>query len=601
MTTSRAIKLSGFEREQLGKRAQLRRVQLGLKRPQIVDSIGISAAVLITWERCLPVKPKFEVEAAWEQQLHVPLGWLRDKQIHTPVIAPSSPIVEIDEAGTVAEEIRKIGAWLSRISLPKRTTDLRKLTMYEQRWADMFARRYGVAGENQATLQAIGERHGVTRERVRQIIQKMTERCRGISFHTPRTDCLAEAVRTLLPVSIDTLNATFREVLGEELCADSYGRFAREILGRNLLTLFEAPPGPARVVRMAIDQSTHDVELVRSVRSCALEMIRSCGAAHTMYVTGAVSAALGRAVMHSDVVQACQLVPGFDWLSEPDGWFWFGERHENRLVFVARKVLVAAGQRVDIEEIMAAFARARRRYQDANQQRSPAFEPPLPVAVAVLSRLSNVRCIQHDDFALIDPPPLCETLSDIELQFHDVCTAHGNVMSRRAAHDALVKHGSFGFMALQFVLAQSPIVRQIERGVFALRGVEFQLDALRVAKESVGGSNVLKVGFLAVDGCYRLTTRLSAYTARTRFWDIPVAMGRLLPEGQYDLAGFDEPVELKALGSGTYRLNRFVAKVLTMGVLPGSPIVLTVNPELRTIRVDRQEGEPDGMQAALDE
>ncbi|WP_037982913.1 sigma factor-like helix-turn-helix DNA-binding protein [Thauera sp. 27] len=63
-----------------------------------------------------------------------------------------------------------------------------------------FAQRYGSDGEDR-TLEAIGMRFGVTRERVRQICAKMLGRFSGGRFATPVIDQLIADIQPLLPAT----------------------------------------------------------------------------------------------------------------------------------------------------------------------------------------------------------------------------------------------------------------------------------------------------------------------------------------------------------------------------------------------------------------
>lgn len=97
--------------------------------------------------------------------LQLPCGWLRDPS----TIAPDLPkgAIDLTDAGflSVADEIRAVGAWLTRSRVATRTWDFNELSEQEQRRAVMFADRYGVSGEDNTTLQVIGDRLGLTRER----------------------------------------------------------------------------------------------------------------------------------------------------------------------------------------------------------------------------------------------------------------------------------------------------------------------------------------------------------------------------------------------------------------------------------------------------
>src|SRR3546814_13377366 len=131
-----------------------------------------------------------------------------------------------------------------------------------------------------------------------------------------------------------------------------------------------------------------------------------------MCVADGASEITGTGRTPCDAIQGCRNVPGFEWLSERDGWFWFGEGNESRLVTIALKVLAVSGRRVDAEEILASFIRSRRGYYPPEQLRPYLIEPPLQIVVEVLRRVKGLKNVQSDDFLLDTPVPVETVLSD---------------------------------------------------------------------------------------------------------------------------------------------------------------------------------------------
>lgn len=576
----------------LGQRARTRRTDLQLKRPEVAKQIGMSPHLLLGWERKLPRKSKNDVERRWEEVLRVPEGWLRNPSLVAPTTLPSSIIqtVEVVAATNVAAEIRAAGAWLCRASPSRRSAEYRQLSAAEQRLADIFSLRYGVDGEENITLQVIGDRYGLTRERIRQIVQKMVDRSAKLRLKTEHLDKLPDIIRPILPAPVDVVDIKAREILGESLSIASVDRFCREILGRNLVALTDKPADMTHSWPLTvIDPLTHDMDRIRAVREAALRMIRSCGAAQALFVAGAAGEILGRGVLPAEAIQDCQMVPGFEWLMEKDGWFWFGEVPENRLISIAIKILVSAGQRVDSEEIVAGFARSRRVHYEPGRQRPYMLEPPQQVVVEILRRVQGVQNVQHDDFLLTNRIPIEAVLSDAEQAVHSLMRSNGNIVSRHMLNMQLVETGKVKFMALQVSLDNSPIYRQLDRGVFALRGSALSAQALRAALETVGRgkSKSARVSERDSEGFYHITTEFTEYMARTRVWDIPSSLSQVLEEGDYFLQGFEEAVTFARLPSGSNRLKRFVAKLVQMGCKPGDSIDLAINPSTRMIYAAR--------------
>ncbi|MBO9357675.1 helix-turn-helix domain-containing protein [Bordetella petrii] len=581
------------ERIALGQRAQARRLALELSRQEISLRIGVATYQLANWERVLPLKPKVQLENKWEEVLGVPVGWLRQIDIEAPVPSKEvvTQIVEANTADSVAAEIRVAGAWLCRASFAHRTILHDELSLTERRLADIFALRYGVGGEEHTTLQAIGDRYGLTRERIRQIVEKMVERTARMQLLTPHIDRLAEEIRPLLPATVEAVDTQLRGRLGERLSIESVSRFCREILGRNIVALTDRPAEMAYLWSpTVIDPETHDVARIRAAREAALRLIRSCGAAQAMFVAGAASEITGMGMTPDEVMQGCRMVPGFEWLSERDGWFWFGEGNENRLVTIALKVLAVSGRRVDAEEILASFIRARRGYYPPEQLRPYLIEPPLQIVVEVLRRVKGLKNIQSDDFLLDKLVPVETVLSDAELAVYNLMRDNGNIISRHTLVTELVKTGKVKLMALHVSLNSSPIYRQLDRGVFALRGATLNPASLRDAQNTVGGeaSKSARISERDKDGYYHFIFELTEYMVRTRVWEVPRALDNLIAgDGNLFLQGSEQPVVLAHLPSGSCRLKQFVSKLLQQGFVAGDILNLTIHPEKRLLRVTK--------------
>lgn len=591
------LRLTLEERVVLAKRALARRESLKLDRREVALRIGIPTHGLKQWEAMLPQKRKNNFEMLWEAVLGVPEGWLRMVDLETP--PPSKDIlaqIVSTKADNVAGEIRMAATWLCRASFAKRTVEYNDLLVSEQRLADIFALRYGVGGEANTTLQVIGDRFGLTRERIRQIVEKMANRAVRLKLKTPFIDRLAEEIKPHLPATVESLDGYFRDLLGESLSIESVSRFCREILGRNIAVMTDRPAEMTHSWSPTIiDPDNHDAERIRTIRDTAQRMIRSCGAAQIFFVAGAAGEALGRGVKPSDVDRDCRMVPGFEWLIEKDGWFWYGAGKENRLVSVATKILAAAGQRVDAEEILAGFVRSRRGNYEPDRQRPYLIEPPLQIVVEVLRRTKGLENIQYDDFFLKPSIPVETVLSDAEAAVYRFMIANGNIVSRHMLNTQLVEGGQVKFMALQVSLDNSPIYRQLDRGVFALRGVPLSAPSLKDAQDSVGGDACKNIPLSArdADGYFRVDCELSENMVRNRYWSIPTNYARLLTEGPYALDGFDEPVVFARSSGGNNRIKRFLSKVLSMGLKAGDRFELAINPDARRMRVIKVNPRPD--------
>ncbi|MDB5928822.1 MAG: transcriptional regulator, family [Polaromonas sp.] len=590
------LRLGKFDRQYMGKRAKKRRDHLKLKGAEVALILGIDADKLGIWERCLAAFPDSRIEAKWEQVLQVPPGWLRETSITASAIDHASTeafVLDADRA-SVAGEIRAIGCWLVRESVAKRTSHYHLLNETERRGADMFALRYGVEGEQASTLQVIGERYGITRERTRQITAKLENRKGNFTAKTPCLDRLHREIQKILPVSVEQIDADFRDLLGEELSVENAERFAREVLGQSIVSLTEKFSNPALGYSVfAVDPASYDPHVIRACRDVAQSLIRITGAAQVSFVAGQASTVVNRGVSAQECTLACKLMTGFEWLAEDDGRFWFGPKWENRLLTVTRKVLAVANRKMDIEDIQGAMTRSRRNhYERAKQQRPFAIDAPYWVLVEVLKRVTWLKVIQHDDFELVSPVAIESVLSEVELAVTRLAHAHGGVIARYTLVKELLQPDSSAFsaVALHMTLDSSPIFYRLDAGIFALRGAALHPDALAKASQAVGGENqYMRSQNLSVNGEGALSIKfeLKSYVVNSRYFEMPSILADRIPQGDYKIDGFEEKANYQILPSGSCRLRRVASKLIKMGFVVGDFIQLDVNPLTRVMNFSK--------------
>jgi hypothetical protein len=591
--------MSVDQRLALGKRARERRLSLKLRPSDVAHVLGIETAKLTSMERALTAGQQPELETRWEKVLAVPTGWLRDTRIRAS--APDESVIpssfNMPTCTCVADEIRIVGCWLARKALLRRTTQYNALSAREQRFANIFAQRYGVAGEGETTLQAIGTSYGVSRERIRQVIDNLVGRAGNFEGQTPLLDSLAQQLPALLPQTVAQLDLSLRPELGESLSLHSLERFTREILGRSIVAMTERPAGMTQAWGVvAVDAKTHDAAAIRAVREVALGMIRSTGAAQIHFVAGAASAAIQRGLTPEEAVRLCSFVDGFEWLAMEDGWFWLGPLRENRLLTVTRKVLAVAKRRVDVDDIHSAMARSRRDSFEPGKHRPYAIDAPHAVVVAVLKRVPWIKTIQHDDFQLREQIEPTSLLSETEVALYNLLTAKGGVAARFTINQELFEseHYRLSFIALQTALDCSPIICRVGWGVFALRGVAMTPEALTIASSAVGGGMPQRRVAQAPDdeGYIPVTFTLTAHAFQARYWEVPAYLAEQISEGDYEFAGESEPVTYTILPGGARRFRRFVGKLVNVGFQAGDEVLLRVHPQRRHITYERIDAQP---------
>lgn len=585
-------------RQQLAQRAKQRRVALKMTIGNLASRVGVTRPLMAQIERCLRKRRNDAIEGTWETALGVPTGWLRDAQMAAPEPqqAQAEPVIiaESGEWKTVSALIRGVGAWLSRtvFDLQKGATpsgDPSDLTLRERQKADMFAMRYGVNGEQASTLEEVGRRFGLTRERVRQVVQKMLERAVRLQVRTYVLEQLRDEVAKRAPSRASTIEQELRGLLGESLGIWDAQRFASEVLGLKVASFGRALSGDNKPDREMVVPSDHPDEdgIARTIISVSRGMVRSCGAANTFFVTGYASHESGTAVDMKTVERWIVSVAGFEWISKVDGWFWFGaDDGENRLLNVTRKVMAAAQCKVDVDDIHRAMARSQRWLDNSRDSRRFFVEAPIQVLTRVLCRVPWLACIQYNDFMLNEEGSVAGVLSQVEQLIVQVIDANGGVALKFEIDAHVNANAKVTPMAVSVALARSPCLSQPSRGTYAICGRQLEANALERAEILRSTlSNLGTNGQPSDDGWYEYQFELTAYSIKHKMIGLPNVLGRAMTPGYYQVDGYEEQVKITSRASGLVLISHIVPTLTRLGAVAGCNIWMRINPNLGIVRM----------------
>lgn len=571
-------------RKKLSERAKQRRVVLGLSCADLAARLGVSGASIANWELLLPKKTAWD--AAWETALMLPPGGLRDCSIEAPPLVNDGATEIASEDQTLAQFMRAMFVWYSRKKAGERTTNGALLSPNEHRVVEILSRRFGCQGEDQATLQAIGDHMGLTRERVRQIVEKATQRIEPSPPPVLLPDRLRLAFSGHLPCRLDNLPMAVQEVLGENLSLEGADRFFREVLGERLVNI----KAHGAREKMVVADDGADEALVAAVRQSALDMIRQAGAAQLFVVTGAVLAQ-GLAATLVQVANSARVVDGFEWLVESDGWFWFGPGFENKVRTSAMKVLAAANRPVDIEEIYLALARAR--FFKATERAVPALiAAPLPVLQILLGKFRDIKQSHFNDYRLdCSPTALAEAkadyLSPSELLIVGAIVQHGGIAPRRALMLSLVDSGRMEKVTFDMTLFVSPVFKRHDRALWAIAGYSFTVEALQ-------GALSMRDQLQLIDGWYELEVTLPRSAIERGDWLVPAAVAPYLVVGDYEVQGASLATRFVTNPVGGPYLKSFSHILTSAGVNVESPFVFGIAASGRVLRA-RELSPPDDL------
>ena len=398
-------------------------------------------------------------------------------------------------------------------------------------------RYYGWDGLGGSTLQVAGDLAGTTRERVRQVADKVEKVLAGGRTFAPvldrALDLLDEACVDRAFVLADGIENAILEsdVATEPFRIEGLMR-AAEILGRPL------PWQLTRVADARVLLSQDGAEQIAAVHRAARKILDQWGVTTVAEVEAQVQSAVGTGI-RPGVAGIVQMLPGFAWLDESTGWFWIGPAFGARLTNQIQKIM-AVSPTITLSELRAGIGRP---------YRMQGFAPPKRVLAALLAARGGYR-IDRETVIADAAPTWNVELSGVERILVDLLRQRGGIARREDLEaDSIargVKRGTF-----YVNLGYSPVIARIAPGIYALRGVSIApglVDALVVRKPR---RRVLQDYGWTPDSNIWLGYRFSANTVSSGVVSIPSSLASFI-EGEFEITDVDG-LHLGRLGTADYQ------------------------------------------------
>lgn len=381
------------------------------------------------------------------------------QRLHEAVVRASSMTVH-EEIADIARAIGALSGWRGN----------------SDRNVQIFCERFGAVdiGEK-ATLEALARRFDMTRERIRQILDKMEARAGG---HTIWAPACQQAIRS---------QEYLRYPEGQTF---AFASFCKQILGMDLQV------ERLKVRGKEIIQDSVSARATVAVTSTSQRLIARNGVAQMHVAYAMTSESITPAtISFADFRLLLASIPDLVWLDEESGWFVFmddlkaGKR--NRLRNQIFKMLSCAKRSMDVEEIYAQLGRYRERGVDRSGDEgieTPFIAVQPSVLKAFMERLPEIEHTGFDDFKLRDDlrePVRKEYLSDLETKLYEMLINHNGIVSRAQARRELVDTARVGLPALTSTWERSPILAAVERGLCRLAGHPIDPRALEAARVSM--------------------------------------------------------------------------------------------------------------------
>lgn len=550
-----------------------------LTQMELAERIGRSHMSVAAWENAAISRiPKYKdicaiAEACGVEPPGPDFDVRQGRAIQAEIIASMSPPTDL------YEEILFNGRLLSRRA---------HAPSHAERNALVFRARYGGQGDAESTLRAIGDIHGITRERIRQIVDKQLSFLPTTAVLTVQFDALVDACQDLRGVAVPEAEERLRSHLGGTLSLQGAIDYGREVLGRSL---------PVQIIRI---KNGEPVVLAGQLPAWFMDgitqskaAIRHCGAAQVNLAWALTMRQHGDWIAPEDFRSIIAHAPGFEWIDEDQAWYWFGvDGSANRVVNRAIDILSNAKGALDIEVIYSGVTR-NSRIASSGVAEDAGIWPPMEVVQWVLAKTPTLVCQQGDDFRLASPDAAQKGRAGVAQSIVEELKLRGGLASRSELHEALVTGLGINTVSFSVALAYSPLLRQVDRSIFAIRGWPINAARLTEAQSRVGTSSGPLVNYREISvsssGDVSWVSTVSKSSLTNLYAGVPSRVFLHLDAGEYDVDG-------TTLTLTENRMIGLIKHVVSQGGVAGTTYRVTANGRTRKALVEIIESTGDELE-----
>jgi Sigma-70, region 4 len=353
---------------------------------------------------------------------------------------------------------------------------VRLLSRTEKDRLEVLAARFGWNGEEPQTLEACGQRLGVTRERIRQIQALIIGRIPKHAVFMPQLDQALSAVEKRTPLKLADAARLLREMGISERDFHPAGLLeASALLGREtILSISETRTGEKMVTRQS------EARMLRLIPKLARRVASKAGVTSVFQVQEAAQEQ-GSKVTEAQVRENVR-GGNFDFLD--DDWFWAPDvkYSRNRLHNLTRKLLSVASPQ-DVLTLRDGIRRAYKWRRLTAMRYRNLTVPPTRILLEFYRRCPGFR-VETEMIHASEPFDPKKELSDVDYVFVEVLrSSPSGILDRDSLAAACLTRG-MNENTFNVYTSYSPILEHVDVNIWKLRGIKVDptaVEAMRIA------------------------------------------------------------------------------------------------------------------------
>jgi hypothetical protein len=440
----------------------------------------------------------------------------------------------------------------------------------------MIVRFFGFDGTGKKTLERVGQEFGVTRERVRQVIEKFTRRLRGKAVYLPMFRWACNLIIETVP--------EIPAVLGQVLCEQRITQKKFDIATLNAVSRLLDEEALFDIVSVGnVDLVTEKgkIDWLKRVPSISRAVVSAHGCCHVEHILDDLGV---ETVSTADVTALLSLLPEVKWLDVDREWFTISDAPRNRLSNVVKKIMSVA-PKISIAELRSAIKRV---------HRLDGFAPPSEILKAFCSNLPFCR-VENDYVITSAPLAVAETLGDIERCYYDILRENESVMRLNALREKSLERG-MNINSFYQYLTYSPIIYRVAPEIYALRGAEIPPGLIEeISRPEVRETVLLEHGWYE-DGRVWISYRLNISNMRSGVFSLPASLKNIV-SGHYLMQSSRTEAQTSIFADGE-TLTGLHRPVAIRGGEAGDVIIITF--DLRQGTAEIRFAAEDGKVSELD-